>query len=185
MSWGGISCLRSLPCCLILIHVARCGFNHSKFSILSSTWIWRGICRLSCWFTRRHVCWKCVWSWPPLFPPTSTLTSCPASLLELLLPFYLTSCLPSLLLFLLLSVWIWSLSLSLSFSFLKFFILRSAPCGHISRLTGARLPADALCGTKTRIFLLNENRRREYHEIKTAGRMLEIKTQRMTHEGEE
>lgn len=41
--------------------------------------------------------------------------------------------------------------LSLLFFFI-FYILLSAPSGHISRLTGARPPADALCGTKTRIF---------------------------------
>lgn len=60
------------------------------------------------------------------------------------LPFYLTSCLPFLLLCLDL--------ISLSSFFFFFYILLSAPSGHISRLTGARPPADALCGTKTRIF---------------------------------
>lgn len=42
--------------------------------------------------------------------------------------------------------------LSLLLFFFIFYILLSAPSGHISRLTGARPPADALCGTKTRIF---------------------------------
>ena len=109
----------------------------------------------------------------PCFPPRAPFTFLPYVMSSLPSPFPFVICLDL-------------ISLSLSFFlFFLFFILHSAPCGHISRLTGARLPADALCGTKTRIFLLNENRRREYHEIKTAGRMLEIKTQRMTHEGEE
>lgn len=66
----------------------------------------------------------------PCFPPRA--------------PFNLTSCLPFLLLCLDL--------ISLSSFFFFFYILLSAPSGHISRLTGARPPADALCGTKTRIF---------------------------------
>lgn len=47
--------------------------------------------------------------------------------------------------------YVWTSSLSPAFFFI-FYILLSAPSGHISRLTGARPPADALCGTKTRIF---------------------------------
>lgn len=70
---------------------------------------------------------------PPCFPPRA--------------PFYLFTLrhvFPSF-------CYVWTSSLSPAFFFI-FYILLSAPSGHISRLTGARPPADALCGTKTRIF---------------------------------